>query len=162
MWSDAEKQTARYTVEIVKMPGGLMERSSAGDIHYALQNCFMEDIEVHWVHTTKAGKWACHLAVKCPPADSAPIPAPEPGISLLHSENGDGGGGGGEVDLMWLMKDDGTFCTSCGRVFDETDSSTYVNVSGKSCCQACFWTQTEEMVDDLDDLDDVAQSLLFD
>lgn len=142
-WSDKEKKTARYDVEIVKMPGHLAITGTSNDIHYDLQHCFMDDIEVHWVHTTKKGLWCCQLQIEIKPEVES-IPDPEPGIEPIHGTNGAAGGGGGgevETDVTWLIEDDGTFCMHCGRVFDQSDVSTYENERGESLCETCFYAE---------------------
>jgi len=100
-WNDPEKRTARYDVEIKKMPGDLMKKGTLLRIQYELQNCFMDDIRVHWVHMTQSGQWACQLAVRISAEDSL-IPNPDPSIEPLPapSRRGGGGGGGGGPDYQ--------------------------------------------------------------
>jgi hypothetical protein len=62
LYSDVEKSTARYEVKIEVMPD-YMEEQSMMFMQNELQQCFMDDIRVHWLHQTKAGIWMCHLAV---------------------------------------------------------------------------------------------------
>jgi len=107
-WNDPEKRTARYDVEIKKMPDDLMKTGTLLGIHHDLQNCFMDDIRVHWVHMTQSGQWACQLAVGIPAGDAGLIPNPEPSIEPIPAPSRRGGGGGGEPDadrfLPMLLK----------------------------------------------------------
>jgi len=140
-WSDREKQTARYDVEIVKMPGDLMETGTLLGIHHDLQNCFMDDIRVHWVHMTQSGTWACQLAVGIPAGDAGLIPNPEPSIEPLPSPRG--GGGGGEPDKIFAtISDEGyAVCHFCKNKlfwatvykYSEGESLQLVGQSGLEC-----------------------------
>jgi len=60
MWSDPEHLSARYEVTIQQIPQRFQDKSNS-IIQEALQNCFMDDIRVHWVHNTKSGVLACFL-----------------------------------------------------------------------------------------------------
>lgn len=63
MWSQPEELSARYEVTIQQIPPRFQDKSNS-IIQEALQNCFMDDIRVHWVHNTKSGVLACFLQVQ--------------------------------------------------------------------------------------------------
>lgn len=151
--SNAEEGRAVYTADVLKMPGDLMKTGTLLGIHHDLQECFMDDIRIDWVHMKQSGTWSCKITVylkNAADSDVPLIPNPDPTIEPIHRENGamkrskPGAGGGGEVDVTWLIENDGTFCTHCGRVFDETDVSTYSNERGDTCCESCFYAELEQ------------------
>jgi len=61
LWSDPEKMTARYEATIQRVPAAWVNESPM-IIQNELQNCFMDDIRVHWVHYTKSGILACYIS----------------------------------------------------------------------------------------------------
>jgi len=62
LWSDQEALTARYEATIQRIPPHVDQKYTMF-IQEALQNCFMDDIRVHWVHLTKSGVLACQIQV---------------------------------------------------------------------------------------------------
>jgi len=60
LWSDPKKMTARYEATIQQVPALFADQSTMV-IQNELQNCFMDDIRVHWVHHTRSGVLACHI-----------------------------------------------------------------------------------------------------
>lgn len=102
-WAVPETQQASYDLEIARMPGDLATSGTLLRIHHDLQECFMDDIEVSWVHMTQSGKWSCRLWVKLKRGDQdieklPVLPNPEPSIEPIYG--GGGGGGGGQPDDM--------------------------------------------------------------
>lgn len=63
MYADPENLAARYEATIQRVPPEFLDKSNSV-IQEALQQCFMDDIRVHWVHNTKSGVLACYLQVK--------------------------------------------------------------------------------------------------
>lgn len=88
---DNNRCTATYSAEIVKMPGDLAKNGTLLRIHHDLQECFMDDIRIRWVHMTQGGKWTCKIdvAVRHFETDiaAAPLPNPEPGIEPIRAKN---------------------------------------------------------------------------
>lgn len=62
LYSEPEKCQARYEVNLERVPGELAGLSLM-ELQNVLQDCFMDDVRVHWLHYTKMGKLACQLAV---------------------------------------------------------------------------------------------------
>jgi len=63
IWSEPENLRARYEATIQQLPSKINQNDMIY-VQEALQNCFMDDIRVHWVHHTKSGVLACHLQVQ--------------------------------------------------------------------------------------------------
>jgi hypothetical protein len=54
---------ARYEAVIMQVPEGYQDLA-LDLLQSALQDCFMDDICVHWVHRTKSGQLRCNLQVQ--------------------------------------------------------------------------------------------------
>jgi hypothetical protein len=54
---------ARYETVIERVPEGYQDLA-LDLLQSALQDCFMDDIRVHWLHRTKRGQLKCHLQVE--------------------------------------------------------------------------------------------------
>jgi len=63
LWNDPDLQIARYEATIQQVPATWVNESTM-IIQDVLQNCFMDDIRIHWVHHTKSGVLACHIVTK--------------------------------------------------------------------------------------------------
>lgn len=57
-----EKQSARYNVTIVDFPKG-WDQMSLDLMQSVLQDCFLDDIRVHWLRRNRLEQWMCHLQV---------------------------------------------------------------------------------------------------
>lgn len=90
-YCDKPNRTAIYNVTIAKMPGNLETTGTLLGIQHDLQECFMDDVRIHWVHVTQSGFWSCRITVimkrdKEPFAEL--IPNPDPTIEPIHGTNG--------------------------------------------------------------------------
>jgi hypothetical protein len=54
--------SARYNVTIVGFPAG-WDKKPLDLMQSALQNCFMDDIRVHWLRRNRNDEWMAHLQV---------------------------------------------------------------------------------------------------
>jgi len=59
---EPERQRARYTAQIELIPKKMFGRSTI-EVQNELQECFLDDIRVHWLRTTKSGKYLVDLEV---------------------------------------------------------------------------------------------------
>jgi len=75
-----EKNSARYNVTIVDFPKG-WDQMSLDLMQSVLQDCFLDDIRVHWLRKNRLDQWMCHLQV-----------------DVIREPAGGGGGGGGPDD----------------------------------------------------------------
>jgi len=57
-----ENHTALYNVTIVKFPKG-WNKQPLDIMQSMLQDCFMDDIRVHWLRLNRKDQWMCHLQV---------------------------------------------------------------------------------------------------
>jgi len=57
-----EEGKARYNVTIVAWPKG-WNMAPLDLMQSALQNCFMDDIRVHWLRRNRDDQWMAHLQV---------------------------------------------------------------------------------------------------
>ncbi len=54
---------ARYNITVIGFPKGWDEQSPY-NMQMALQECFMDDMRVHWLRKTRNELWMFHLQVK--------------------------------------------------------------------------------------------------
>jgi len=92
-YADKPNGCAIYNATITQMPGDLEQTGSLLRIHHDLQECFMDDVRIHWVHVTQGGLWNCRITVTLK-RDKEPfvelIPNPEPSIEPIPVKNGKG------------------------------------------------------------------------
>lgn len=60
--AEPDRNRARYSAEIEKMPKRVFGQTPMF-MQNELQNCFLDDIRVHWLHQTKSGKWLVDIQV---------------------------------------------------------------------------------------------------
>lgn len=86
LFSNAEEGRAVYSADIIKMPGNLMKEGTLLRIHHDLQECFMDDIRIDWVHVRQSGLWSCKISVYLKNIDSSAtlIPNPDPELEPIH------------------------------------------------------------------------------
>lgn len=61
-WAFPEQRQARYDAEL-EILGCDPKTTPITEMSMRLQDCFMDDIRVHWLHQLPSGKWACQLQV---------------------------------------------------------------------------------------------------
>jgi len=142
LFASVEGGRAVYTADITKMPRDLMKSGSLLRIHHDLQECFMDDIRIDWVHVKQSGLWSCKITVNLTNIDSQAslIPNPDPTIEPIH---GGGGGGGGEADKIFATISDEGFavCHFCKNKlfwsqiykYVEGDQPQLISQSGLEC-----------------------------
>jgi len=114
--NDNDLFRAIYDAEIVEMPRDLATKGTLLQIHHDLQECFVDDIRIEWVHMTKSGKWSCQIFTYAKPPnlkDHQLLPNPEP--SLIPIGGGGGGGGGAVCERCKQkpVKAAGDWCHAC-------------------------------------------------
>jgi len=57
-----ENNSARYNVTIVGWPGK-WNKQPLDIMQSMLQECFMDDIRVHWLRLSRSDQWMCHLQI---------------------------------------------------------------------------------------------------
>lgn len=60
-----ELRTARYNVTVVGFPKG-WDKEPLDIMQSMLQECFMDDMRVHWLRRNREDKWMFHLRVELP------------------------------------------------------------------------------------------------
>lgn len=61
-----EKRSARYNVTIIGFPQGWNEQP-LDLMQSTLQQCFMDDIRVHWLRRNRFDQWMCHIQINVSP-----------------------------------------------------------------------------------------------
>ncbi len=95
IYGNQTQRKAIYSAEIERMPGDLFKMGTLLRVQHDLQECFMDDIRIEWVHVHQSGLWSCRITIALPEEPmQQPLPNPDPSIEPIH--RGGGGGGGGE------------------------------------------------------------------
>jgi len=58
--ADRDRRRARYYARIEGFPGG-WDHQPTSQMQHQLQECFMDDIQIQWLHQGHDDCWLCHI-----------------------------------------------------------------------------------------------------